>query len=80
MKRNCIANGKATIIELQGTTGSSPANDRRTGFAEGIKEHPEMKIVASQTGDFARDKGRQVAETLLQAALPGAIAPQTPPR
>jgi galactofuranose transport system substrate-binding protein len=60
-------NGKATIIELQGTTGSSPANDRRTGFAEGIKEHPEMKIVASQTGDFARDKGRQVAETLLQA-------------
>ena len=26
-----------------------------------------MKIVASQTGDFARDKGRQVAETLLQA-------------
>src|SRR5512135_3768152 len=26
-----------------------------------------MKIVASETGDFARDKGRQVAETLLQA-------------
>jgi ABC-type sugar transport system substrate-binding protein len=28
---------------------------------------PGMKIVASQSGDFARDKGRQVAETLLQA-------------
>jgi ABC-type sugar transport system substrate-binding protein len=26
-----------------------------------------MKILASQTGDFARDKGRQVAQTLLQA-------------
>ncbi len=26
-----------------------------------------MKIVACQSGDFARDKGRQVAETLLQA-------------
>ena len=26
-----------------------------------------MEIVASQSGDFARDKGRQVAETLLQA-------------
>lgn len=26
-----------------------------------------MKIVASESGDFARDKGRQVAETLLQA-------------
>jgi LacI family repressor for deo operon, udp, cdd, tsx, nupC, and nupG len=26
-----------------------------------------MEIVASQSGDFARDKGRQVAEALLQA-------------
>ncbi|MBV9390500.1 MAG: ABC transporter substrate-binding protein, partial [Verrucomicrobia bacterium] len=60
-------NGKANIIELQGTTGSSPANDRHTGFVEGIKAYPGMKIVASQSGDFARDKGRQVAETLLQA-------------
>ena len=60
-------NGQAKIIELQGTVGPSPANDRRTGFAEAIKQHPGMQIVASQSGDFARDKGRQVAETLLQA-------------
>src|ERR1700730_13230178 len=60
-------NGKATIIELEGTTGSSPANDRKKGFDDEIKKYPDMKIVASQTGDFARDKGRQVAETLLQA-------------
>lgn len=60
-------NGKANIIQLEGTTGSSPANDRAKGFADYIKDHPDMKIVASQTGDFARDKGRQVAETLLQA-------------
>ena len=59
--------GNAKIIELQGTTGSSPANDRKTGFANAIKDHPGMEIVASQSGDFARDKGRQVAETLLQA-------------
>ncbi|MBV9488621.1 MAG: ABC transporter substrate-binding protein, partial [Verrucomicrobia bacterium] len=60
-------NGKATIIELEGTTGSSPANDRHAGFAEELKKYPDMKVVASQSGDFARDKGRQVAETLLQA-------------
>jgi ribose transport system substrate-binding protein len=60
-------NGQAKIIELQGTVGSSPANDRRDGFAAYIKDHPGMQIVASQSGDFARDKGRQVAETLLQA-------------
>jgi ribose transport system substrate-binding protein len=61
------ANGKTTIIELEGTTGSSPANDRKKGFDDAIAKHPEFKIVASQSGDFARDKGRQVAETLLQA-------------
>src|SRR3712207_1314335 len=60
-------NGNAKIIQLEGTTGSSPANDRRKGFEDYIKAHPGMKIVASQSGDFARDKGRQVAETLLQA-------------
>jgi ribose transport system substrate-binding protein len=61
------ANGKTNIIQLEGTTGSSPANDRKKGFEDVIAQHPEFKILASQTGDFARDLGRQVAETLLQA-------------
>jgi len=59
--------GKAKLIELQGTVGSSPANDRKSGFAEYIKDFPGMEIIASQSGDFARDKGRQVFETLYQA-------------
>jgi ribose transport system substrate-binding protein len=61
------ANGKTNIIELEGTTGSSPANDRKKGFDDVIAANPEFKILASQTGDFNRDLGRQVAETLLQA-------------
>jgi ABC-type sugar transport system substrate-binding protein len=61
------ANGKTKIIELEGTTGSSPANDRKKGFDEAIQAAGGFEIVASQTGDFARDKGRQVAESLLQA-------------
>jgi galactofuranose transport system substrate-binding protein len=61
------ANGKTNIIQLEGTTGSSPANDRKKGFEDVIAQHPEFTILASQTGDFARDKGRQVMETLLQA-------------
>jgi ribose transport system substrate-binding protein len=59
--------GKAVIIELEGSTGASPANDRKKGFDDVIAKNPDMKIVASQTGDFNRDKGRQVAEALLQA-------------
>lgn len=59
--------GKAKIIELEGTVGSSPANDRKKGFDDRIKSEAGMQILDSQTGDFARDKGRQVMETLLQA-------------
>lgn len=55
------------IVELEGTTGSSPANDRKSGFDDVMAQHDNMTIVASQSGDFARDLGRQVMETLLQA-------------
>jgi ribose transport system substrate-binding protein len=58
---------KGVIIELEGTTGSSPANDRKRGFDEAIAADDRFEIVASQSGDFARDAGRQVMETLLQS-------------
>ena len=61
------ANGRSKIIELEGTVGASPANDRKKGFDDAINAAGGFTIVASQSGDFARDKGRQVAETLLQA-------------
>ncbi|MEM1387081.1 MAG: ABC transporter substrate-binding protein [Pseudomonadota bacterium] len=58
---------KGIIVQLEGTTGSSPANDRKKGFDDAIASDDRFEIVASQTGDFARDLGRQVMETLLQA-------------
>jgi ribose transport system substrate-binding protein len=61
------AGDKRIIIELEGTTGASAATDRKKGFDAAVAKHPEFKIVASQDGDFTRDKGRQVAETLIQA-------------
>lgn len=61
------ANGKNKIIEIEGTVGSSPANDRKKGFDDAIHAAGGFTIVASQSGDFSRDRGRQVAETLIQA-------------
>lgn len=55
------------IIQLEGTTGSSPANDRKQGFDEAIAGDDRFTIVASRSGDFARNEGRRVMETLLQA-------------
>lgn len=55
------------IVELQGTTGSAPANDRKAGFGEIIKSNPNLKIIASQTGDFTRAKGKEVMQSFLKA-------------
>ncbi len=55
------------IVELQGTPGAAPANDRKAGFAEVIKKDPKFKVIASQTGQFTRTDGKQVMETFLQS-------------
>lgn len=55
------------IVELQGTTGSAPANDRKAGFQEVIGGEAKFKIIASQTGDFTRAKGKEVMEAFLKA-------------
>ena len=59
--------GKAGIVELLGTAGASVANDRHQGFADAIKAFPDMKIIASQNGNFTRAEGQKVMESLIQA-------------
>lgn len=61
------AKEQVNIVELQGTTGSAPANDRKAGFEEIIKSNPNLKIIASQTGDFTRAKGKEVMQAFLKA-------------
>ncbi|NUT18644.1 MAG: ABC transporter substrate-binding protein [Hamadaea sp.] len=60
-------NDPVNIVELQGTTGSAPANDRKKGFGDVISKDPKFKIIASQTGDFTRAKGKEVMEAFLKA-------------
>jgi ABC-type sugar transport system substrate-binding protein len=60
-------NGKANIVELQGTTGSAPAIDRKKGFEEGIRKYPGMKIIKTQSGDFTRAKGKDVMEAFIKS-------------
>lgn len=60
------ASDTVNIVEIQGTTGSAPANDRKEGFEEAIKANPKLKIIASQSGDFTRSGGKQVMEAFLK--------------
>jgi len=59
--------GTANIVELQGTPGAAPAIDRKKGFEQAIANHPGMKIIKSQTGEFTRAKGKEVMEAFLKS-------------
>jgi len=59
--------GPINIAQLEGSTGSAPAIERTKGFADAIAGQPNLKIVATQTGDFTRAKGKEVMEAFLKS-------------
>ena len=59
--------GEIDIVELQGTVGSAPANDRKQGFAEVIAADQRYRIIRSQSGDFDAARARAVMAEFLQA-------------
>ena len=61
-----LLGGKGNIVELVGTVGSAPANDRYVGFREVLEDYPEMKIIASESADFTRAKGEEVMQGFLE--------------
>jgi len=61
-----LVDGEAKIVELTGTIGSAPANDRYKGFREILKDYPGMKIIDSESGDFTRARGKEVMEDFLK--------------
>jgi simple sugar transport system substrate-binding protein len=61
------APGPVSIVQLEGTTGADPAIERNSGFADAIAANPNLKVIASQSGDFTRSGGKQVMEAFLKA-------------
>jgi ABC-type sugar transport system substrate-binding protein len=60
--------GNANVAVLTGTPGNNVTTDRTNGFNAEVKaKYPNMRIVASQTGNFDQTDGQKVMEQLLQA-------------
>ena len=55
------------VVILEGTTGAAAATDRTTGINEVLAAYPNLKVVASQTGNFTRAEGLAVMESLLKS-------------
>lgn len=61
-----VTGGRANIVELVGTVGSAPANDRYKGFREILAGYPDMHIIDSQSGDFTLAGGKEVMQGFLR--------------
>ena len=61
---------KYNVVILEGTVGSSVAIRRQEGFKDAMaaaKDASKYNILASQTGEFTRQKGQEVMESFLKS-------------
>jgi ribose transport system substrate-binding protein len=60
--------GKGTVAILLGAAGNNVTTERTKGFKDQIKaKAPGIQVTFEQTGEFAREKGQQVTEQLVQS-------------
>lgn len=58
---------KGNVVELEGVSGASATRERGKGFHNVIDKKKDIKIIASQSGDFDRTKGLSVMENIIQS-------------
>ena len=59
------SNKKINILELAGTTNSSIANSRASGFRSVIKKDSRFNFIHSEDGDFLRSRGKEIMDKIL---------------
>ena len=59
--------GPFSIIEIRGTDGSSASDGRTQGFREVINKDKRFSIIYSESGDFIRSRGKEIAADILNA-------------
>lgn len=59
-------NGNANIVEISATTDSTSAQLRAKGFRNIISHYPNMKLIASQSGESSRAIGQKVMEDIIK--------------
>ena len=62
-----VGDKPCTVVEIEGTVGSTPAINRKKGFDDVLAQHANFTISRSQTGEFTRSKGKEVMEGFIKA-------------
>ena len=58
---------KGNVVIIEGVRGSLTNVDRVRGFQQALKEFPNVKLLASQPGNYQRLQALQVMENLMQS-------------
>ncbi len=67
VKKLGLENDELNVVILEGTTGADAAIGRQEGITEILADYPNLKVIASQTGNFTRAEGQTVMESFLKA-------------
>lgn len=57
--------GKGNVVIINGLPGYSVTQEREKGFMDVIKQHPDIKVLDVQPGDWSREKAQSVMEAYL---------------
>jgi ribose transport system substrate-binding protein len=61
--------GKGDVLLMEGVPGAVTSRERVRGFLDAIKEWPGMRIVATRTGQFLEDAGREATKAVLAEGI-----------
>ena len=59
--------GKGNVVIIEGVKGSLPNQDRTRGLTDAVKAYPNVKLLATQAGNFQRLNALQVMENMMQS-------------
>jgi ribose transport system substrate-binding protein len=61
--------GKGDVLLIEGVPGAVTSRERVRGFLDAVKEWPGMRIVATRTGQFLEDAGREAMRAVLAEGI-----------
>ena len=59
--------GRGRVLEVMGLEGSSPAIERHKGFADAIRQYPDIEIVATLQGDWTEQSAYEATRQWLDS-------------
>ncbi|MDL2214920.1 substrate-binding domain-containing protein [Dysgonomonas sp. OttesenSCG-928-M03] len=62
-----ILNNKGNIVEMRGWNGSTSDAERHAGFIDGIRNYPDIKIIAECRGNFLKEDSEKEMTKILNS-------------